>query len=107
MAVILGINTHHAGSSAALLVDGLPVAAIAEERLNRIKYYAGFPSKSILEVMRIGGVTFRDLDYVAIGRDAAANRSKKVEYLVRNPTRLLNLIKIRAARSALDRKSVV
>lgn len=102
MAVILGINTHHAGSSAALLVDGLPVAAIAEERLNRIKYYAGFPSKSILEVMRIGGVTFRDLDYVAIGRDAAANRSKKVEYLVRNPTRLLNLIKIRAARSALD-----
>lgn len=102
MATILGINTHHAGSSAALLVDGLPIAAIAEERLNRIKYYAGFPSRSILEVMLIGGVTFRDIDYVAIGRDALANRNKKVEYLVKNPTRLLNLIKIRAARSALD-----
>jgi carbamoyltransferase len=102
MAIILGINTHHAGSSAALLVDGLPVAAIAEERLNRVKYYAGFPAKSILEVMRIGGVSFKDIDYVAVGRDASANRDKKIDYLLRNPTKLLNLLKIRAARTALD-----
>lgn len=102
MAIILGLNTHHAGSSATLLIDGFPVAAIAEERLNRIKYYAGFPKLSILEVMRIGGVTFRDIDYVAVGRDAAANRDKKVEYLLKNPTRMLNMLKIKAARSALD-----
>ena len=37
---ILGINAYHAGSSATLLIDGEPVVAIAEERLNRIKYYA-------------------------------------------------------------------
>lgn len=102
MAIILGLNTHHAGSSAALLIDGQPIAAIAEERLNRIKYYAGFPKQSILEVMRIAGVTFRDIDYVAIGRDASANRDKKVEYLLKNPTRLLNLLKIKSARSVLD-----
>jgi len=101
MAVILGINTHHAGSSAALVLDGIPVAAISEERLNRIKYYAGFPALSILKVMEIGGVTFKDIDYVAIGRDASANTSKKLEYVVRNPTKLLNLLKIRAARESL------
>jgi len=101
MVVILGINTHHAGSSAALVIDGTPVAAISEERLNRIKYYAGFPTLSILKVMEIGGVTFKDIDYVAIGRDASANTSKKLEYVVRNPTKLLNLLKIRAARESL------
>lgn len=102
MSIILGINTHHAGSSAALLIDGLPVAAIAEERLNRVKYYAGFPVKSILEVMRIGGVRFKDIDYVAVGRNPAVNRGKMLAYLVRNPSRLLNLMKIRSARMALD-----
>ena len=39
MSVILGINTSHAGSSAAILVDCRPIIAIAEERLNRVKYY--------------------------------------------------------------------
>ncbi|MBK8032145.1 MAG: hypothetical protein IPK17_22235 [Chloroflexi bacterium] len=78
MAVILGVNTHHAGSSAALVINGKPVAAIAEERLNRIKYYAGFPTLSILKVMEIGGVTFKDIDYVAIGRDPSTNTAKKL-----------------------------
>jgi len=102
MAVILGINTHHAGSSAALVVDGIPVAAIAEERLNRVKYYAGFPRYSVLKVMEIGSVSFKDIDYVAIGRDASANLSRKVEYVLRNPSKLLNLVKIKSARTALS-----
>lgn len=101
MAVILGINTHHAGSSAALVIDGIPVAAIAEERLNRIKYYAAFPRLSILRVMEMAGVQFKDIDYVAVGRDASANLNKKLEYVLRNPTKLLNLARIRAARTAL------
>lgn len=101
MAVILGLNTHHAGSSAALLIDGLAVAAIAEERLNRLKYYAGFPAKSIQQVMRMGGITFKDIDYIAVGRDPAANRAQKIQYLLKNPARLFNLLKIRSARSDL------
>lgn len=101
MSVILGINTHHAGASAALVIDGIPVAAIAEERLNRIKYYADFPALSVPKVMEIGGVQFKDLDYVALGRDASANLNKKLEYVVSNPSKLLNLLRIRGARSAL------
>ena len=34
MSVILGINAFHAGSSAAIIVDGQPVVALAEERAN-------------------------------------------------------------------------
>ena len=47
--IILGVNTYHADSSACLIINGEMVAAIEEERLNRIKHYAGFPVKSIKE----------------------------------------------------------
>lgn len=102
MAIILGINAYHAGASAALLIDGKPVAAIAEERLNRVKYFANFPALAIRKCLQMGGVSFKDIDYVAVGRDAAANRSKKVEYMLKHPTKLLNLVSIKKSRSALD-----
>jgi len=102
MSVVLGINAFHAAASAALLVDGQPVAAIAEERLNRVKYYAGFPKHAILECLRIAGVGFRDIDAVAIGRDPSANRVKKMEYTLSHPTKLLNLLKVRSSRARLD-----
>ncbi|MEK6322372.1 MAG: carbamoyltransferase C-terminal domain-containing protein [Acidobacteriota bacterium] len=102
MAIILGLNTFHAGSSAAILVDGKPVVAIAEERLNRVKYYGGFPTQAILYCLKAAGLTFRDVDAVALGRDSSANLSKKVEYTLRNPTKLLNFIKIRASKSRLE-----
>ena len=102
MAIILGINAYHAGASAALLVDGKPVAAIAEERLNRVKYYANFPALAVRKCLQMGGVSFKDIDYVAVGRDAAANRAKKVEYMLKHPTKLLNLVSIKKSRSALD-----
>lgn len=102
MSVILGINTFHAGSSAALLVDGQPVAAIAEERLNRVKYYANFPKLATRRCLEMAGMTFRDIDAVAVGRDSSANLSKKVEYALRNPSKLLNLIRMKQARSKMD-----
>lgn len=102
MAVILGINTHHAGASAALVVDGVPVAAIAEERLTRVKYYAKFPAQSVKAVLKMAGLTFKDIDYVAVGRDDSANSLKKAEYVLRNPNKLLSLLKIRGERTDLD-----
>ena len=102
MSVILGLNAFHAGSSAAILVDGQPVIAIAEERLNRIKYYAGFPRLSIQRCLEIAGLKFRDIDAVAVGRDSSANQGKKIEYVLKNPTKLLNLLKIKTSRSHLD-----
>src|SRR5213594_1266 len=79
MSVILGLNAFHAGAAAALLIDGRPVAAIAEERLNRVKYYARFPSQSIQLCLRMAGLKLSDVDYVAVGREPSANRGKKIE----------------------------
>jgi len=102
MSVILGINTFHAGSSAALIINGVPVAAIAEERLNRVKYFAGFPALAVRKCLEIGGLRFSDIDAVAVGRDSSANLHKKLEFALKNPAKLLNLAKIRAKRSSMD-----
>jgi carbamoyltransferase len=44
---ILGISAHYHDSAAALVVDGVPVAAVQEERLSRRKNDAGFPLSAI------------------------------------------------------------
>ncbi len=102
MSVVLGINAYHAGASACLIVDGQPIAALAEERLNRVKYFAGFPTLAIRECLAMGGLSVREIDIVAVGRDSSTNRAQKVEYALRNPHKLLNLMKTRSARDALD-----
>lgn len=102
MSVVLGINAFHAGAAAALIVDGEPVIAIAEERLNRVKHHAGFPALSIRRCLDYAGLTFSDLDAVAIGRDRSANRIRKLAYVARNPGKLLNFARLRSVRSSLD-----
>ena len=102
MSVILGINSYHPGSSAAVVVEGKPIAAIAEERLNRVKYYAGFPVLAIQECLAIAGLDFGDIDAVAIGRDSSANLTKKFQYTLKHPTKLLNLARIRSKAQKQD-----
>jgi carbamoyltransferase len=102
VSVILGINAFHAGAAAAVVVDGKPVAAIAEERLNRVKYYAAFPKRSIQRCLDMAGLRFRDIDAVAVGRDRSANRAKKLQFALSQPTKLLNLARFGKPRRVLD-----
>ena len=41
MTSILGINAYHGDASASLVIDGQLIAAVEEERFNRIKHWAG------------------------------------------------------------------
>ncbi|MBI4160521.1 MAG: hypothetical protein HY506_01280 [Candidatus Yanofskybacteria bacterium] len=61
---ILGISCHYHEAAAALIVDGKIVAAIANERLTRIKHDASFPKEAIATVLEIAGLKKKDLDYV-------------------------------------------
>lgn len=61
---ILGISALYHDSAAALLRDGLLVAAAQEERFTRVKFDHRFPSHAIAYCLRQAGVTMRDLDYV-------------------------------------------
>src|SRR5260370_26494176 len=44
---ILGISAHYHDSAAALVIDGVPVCAVQEERLSRRKGDASFPLSAI------------------------------------------------------------
>ena len=61
---ILGISCYYHDSAAALLHDGVLVAAAEEERFTRVKHDYSFPSRSIDFCLRQAGITANDLDYV-------------------------------------------
>jgi len=61
---ILGISAHYHDSAAALVVDGLPVCAVQEERLSRHKGDAAFPLLAIDSCLQHAGIEPDDLDAV-------------------------------------------
>ena len=61
---ILGISAHYHDSAAALLIDGLPVAAVQEERLSRRKNDAAFPLARSSGAWSRPGSSPSDLDAV-------------------------------------------
>ncbi|HXU16690.1 MAG TPA: carbamoyltransferase N-terminal domain-containing protein, partial [Terriglobales bacterium] len=93
--LILGLNMFHADASAAILQDGKVVFGIAEERLNRVKHYAGFPTLAIQACLDAVGAKIGDIDHVAVGQDTDANLAMKVRYAITNPANLLNFIRLR------------
>ena len=83
---ILGLNAFHGDASVALLCDGQLVVALEEERLNRIKHWAGLPvgaAKACLEGAQP--------DYIAISRDPKAHLKDKLMRAALRPHRWLNL----------------
>lgn len=61
---VLGISCYYHDSAAALIQDGLLVAAAEEERFSRIKHDNGFPHHAIDFCLQQAGIVPEDLDYV-------------------------------------------
>src|SRR5436305_4336653 len=108
MTAILGLNAFHGDAAAAVVVDGELVAAAEEERFNRVKHVAGFPSVAVAWCLRDAGLEPRDLDHVAVGRDPRANLGAKIVQTVgrlRNPSyvadRLRSMSKVRGVKDHL------
>ena len=80
---ILGLNAFHGDASAALLANGQFVAAIEEERLNRIKHWAGFPAQAAR--VCLNGTDLGELQHVAISRNPRANFWPKVARVLNHP----------------------
>ena len=81
---ILGLNAYHGDSSACIFKDGELIAAIEEERIRRIKHWAGFPSEAIKFCLDECGIGIGDVDYITISRDPSANIYKKITHSVKN-----------------------
>src|SRR5271163_2428173 len=83
---ILGINAYHGYASAALVCNGRLVAAVEEERFNRVKYAAGFPAAAIRYCLKEAGITLSDIDHVAVPRNPYARLGTKLWYAMRMPS---------------------
>ena len=92
--IILGINAYHANAAAAIVVDGRLVAAVEEERLNRVKYAAGFPAKAIQFCLDQAGAKLADVDHVAVPRDPWARAGTKLRYALRMPRFALERLRV-------------
>jgi len=61
---ILGISCFYHDSAAALIRDGVVVAAAEEERFTRIKHDHGFPFRAVEFCLEEAGIAMGDVDYV-------------------------------------------
>jgi len=61
---ILGISCFYHDSAAALLKDGILIAAAQEERFTRKKHDQDFPTNAIHYCLQEGGIQEQDLDYI-------------------------------------------
>src|SRR5208282_1612779 len=92
--IILGINAYHANSSAAVVVDGRLVAAVEEERLNRVKYAAGLPVRAIQFCLDRAGAKLSEVDHIAIPRDPWARLGTKLRFAMRMPRFALDRLRV-------------
>ena len=82
--IILGINSYHADSSACLMIGGKLIAAIEEERLNRIKHYAGFPLNAVKECLKISDLKEDDITDIAFNTKPLSNLIPKGIHYLKN-----------------------
>ena len=83
---VLGINAYHGNASAAIVCDGRLVAAVEEERFNRVKYAAGFPAQAIAYCLKEAGLKLQEVDHIAVPRNPYARLGTKLWYAIRMPS---------------------
>jgi carbamoyltransferase len=81
---ILGINAYHADAAAVLLKDGRVAAAVEEERFNRIKHSAGFPSLAIRYCLERAGIAISDVSHIGISRVPNAHLINNLTFVLYN-----------------------
>ena len=91
---ILGINAYHGNASAAIIADGRLIAAVEEERFNRVKYAAGFPVAAIRYCLDAAGITIKEVDHIAIPRNPRARLGTKLLYALKMPSFALERFKV-------------
>ena len=99
---ILGISHDILICSACLVKDGKIIAAIPEERLDRVKQSRNFPIKAIHKCLEIAKLSLEDIDEVAIAWNPSIDletlssgfiqgRRNRSEHLMQVPAQLISL----------------
>ena len=65
--MILGMTYGAHDTSAALMIDGQVIAACEQERFDLIKHSRSFPKEAITECMKIGHVSWDEVNEISVG----------------------------------------
>ena len=84
MSIILGLNCNHADSSACIIKNGELLIAIEEERINRVKHWAGLPIKSIEECLKYTNIKIEEITDISINTNPLSNIKEKLVYFLKN-----------------------
>jgi carbamoyltransferase len=79
----LGLNAYHGDSSACIFHHNELLVATEEERIRRIKHWAGLPSEAVKFCLDEAGITLAEVDVIAISRDPRAKLGAKAWYALR------------------------
>ena len=83
--IILGLNYYFHDSTACIVKDGQLVVAIEEERLNRDKHTQAFPALAIERCLKIAGLSYNDIDHIAVSIKPLHNWASKGAYVLARP----------------------
>ena len=103
---ILGINAYHGDAAAAIIHDGELVAAVEEERFNRIKHCAGFPTESVRYCLKAADISVDELAHIGISRDPSAHLHKKILFAARSAARGISDFGFRNSNLAADETAI-
>ena len=84
MSIILGLNCNHADSSACIFKDGKLLFAIEEERINRIKHWAGLPLNSINECLEYTNIDVNEITDISINTNPLSNLNQKIFFFLKS-----------------------
>ncbi len=77
---ILGIGGYSHDSAAALAVDGVMVAAVAEERLSRIKHQGGVPRRAVAYCLKQAGLKPEDVQHIGCYMRPGLRLARRLPY---------------------------
>ncbi len=84
---VLGIGGYSHDSAAALVCDGKLVAAVAEERLTRVKHQGGPPKNAVAWCLESAGLSPRDVDHVAAYMKPGERVARRLAYRLKTAAR--------------------
>ena len=79
MSIVLGLNINHADSSACIIKNGELLFAIEEERINRIKHWAGLPMESIKCCLYYTKISINEITDISINSTKKTIKSHWLE----------------------------
>jgi carbamoyltransferase len=95
---ILALNAYHGDASAAIFKNGEIIAATEEERIRRVKHWAGLPTEAVRFCLQEAGISLAEVDFITVSRDPKAKFLEKIIYALKSGT-AFGALRSRAANS--------